>query len=206
MVDCIQDIFSSFEIIPKKNMTKEEKVNTLTRLLLVVLLVMLIAKVDNQYVLYTLVIGIVIIIVANNASRNNGNEGFTLTPYYTGQTFNQTTVAPLHAEEWQVPPPAYDHIVNHSGCDDIQDSYEEIPPQSYPYGQYLTRTNQLPGDERHIHLNSNGGHLQAREFANSYYVRNDLAFRDNMTKIYKKSLQRRFKHNTADVYSPYNGN
>jgi len=74
----------------------------------------------------------------------------------------------------------------------------------YPYGQYLTRTNLLPSDEEATHM-LNGGPRQAREYVNSNFARHTIAFRENMTRLYKKKLARRFRSNNNDVFSPFQG-
>ncbi len=52
-------------------------------------------------------------------------------------------------------------------------------------------------------MNPTGGARNAREYYNSTFLKNDLAFRENMTRIYKKKLDRRFRHNTQDTWSPF---
>jgi len=158
---------------------------------------------NNTYAMYFLLLALLLIVVVGCAVKGIGGtgnrEGFSLTPTSQDLSFMQTTVAPSFSEEWQVIPPAYDLSTN-AGCDDT--FTEILTPQDYPYSQYLTRTNLLPGDESQTHLMC-GGSSGAREYANSTFLRNDLAFRDNMTRIYKKSLARRFRHTSNDSFSPY---
>ena len=75
-------------------------------------------------------------------------------------------------------------------------------PQSYPYGQYLTRTNLLPSDEQTIRM-GDGSVLKAREMVNSFWTRNDIAYKENMSRIHKLRQDRRFRHNTQDTFSPF---
>jgi hypothetical protein len=50
----------------------------------------------------------------------------------------------------------------------------------------------------------NGGPKQAREYVNSAFTRHTLAYRDNLTRLYKKRLARRFRNsNVYDTFSPY---
>jgi hypothetical protein len=182
-------------------MTKNEKLNAITRLVFIITIVLYYFK--YRYWSYFLLIGLGLVIVLKYAGVKTNDEvmeNFTLTPTYTSTNFNQTTVAPTFAEEWHIPPPSYDMMINQAPPPVPFQDY--MKPQSYPYGQYMTNTNLLPSDEYYIHM-GNGSTRQAKEYANNYTLRNDLAFRDNMTKIYKKSLARRFRHNCNDTFSPF---
>jgi len=195
-------LFSEIDIIPKKDMDRSEKLNSLTRLLIIVVVVLYFF--DYKHWLIFLLIGLLLIIIFNYYSfpkkEETQTEDFTITPTYTGTDFQQTVVAPTYAEEWQIPPPAYDLYTN---VPDGEDTFETpLKPQSYPYGQYLTKTNLLPSDEYYIH-NQCGGTRNSREYANSTFLRNDLAFRENMSRVYKKSLNRRFRNSCLDTVSPY---
>lgn len=184
--------------IPSRDLSRDEKLNNLTRLVILIFLGLLLM--NNMYAMYFLLLALLLIVVVGCAVKSMPNrEGFTLTPTSQDLSFMQTTVAPSFSEEWQVIPPAYDLSTN-AGCDDT--FTEILTPQDYPYSQYLTRTNLLPGDESQTHLMC-GGSAGAREYANSTFLRHDLAFRDNMTRIYKKSLARRFRHTSNDSFSPY---
>ena len=133
-------------------------------------------------------------------------ENFTVTPTFLGTDFPQTVVAPLFAEEWQVPPPAYDIYINQApNCNEA--SYQAftapLRPQAYPYGQVLTSMNTLPGDEYAVRM-MDGGSTRARQYMNNQFLRHDLARRDNQMRIYKKALNRRFRHTSCnDVVSPW---
>ena len=110
---------------------------------------------------------------------------------------------PTYAEEWQIPPPAYDLYTNVPYTGAEADTFEApMRPQSYPYGQYLTNTNLMPGDEYYTRMGC-GGARTAREYVNSTFLRHDLARRENMTRLYKKQLSRRFRNNTNDTFSPF---
>lgn len=213
-------LFMDFAFIPTKDMSRIEKLNALTRLVLIISVVMYFLK-YKQWSTF-LVCGILLVIVIycmddpkRKAEVNEDSvttipsadedvvEGFSIVPTYLGTDFDQTIVSPTFAEEWQIPPPAYDLYtqVPYAGAE--KDTFEmPLTPQSYPYGQYLTKTNLLPSDEYYTHMGC-GGTNQAREYANSTFLRHDLAFRENMTRLYKKSLQRRFRHNTQDTFSPF---
>lgn len=234
------ELFSSWAILPTTKMSKQEKLNALTRLVLVTAVIMYALKYDMW--LTFLILALLLLVVLNYGTKEGTFEGykkdepyshhtdvkdedkddgyvemlheqdntaetqlpsvehFSVTPTYTGTDFNQTVVPPTYAEEWQIPPPAYDLYTNVP----YPDSFETpLRPQSYPYGQYLTKTNLLPSDEYYTHLGC-GGARSAREYANSAFLRHDLARRENLTRIYKKKLARRYRHNGSnDVFSPF---
>jgi len=185
------------QFFPTDNMSLEEKLNAVTRSVIVVSGVMLMMK--YKYWGMFLVMSLIIIVGVYYSKKQRNAEGFSVTPTYIGTDFQQTIVAPTYAEEWQIPPPAYDLYTQVP----YPDTFEEpLKPQSYPYGQYLTRTNLLPSDEYYTHMGC-GGARTAREYINSTYLRHDLANRENISRIYKKKLNRRFRHNTQDTFSPF---
>lgn len=50
-----------------------------------------------------------------------------------------------------------------------------------------------------------GGNAQAaRDYANTAFTRNTIAFRDSMTSLFKKKLNRRFRQSCNDTFSPFN--
>jgi hypothetical protein len=215
-------LFTNLEFFPVKNMTKSEKLNALTRLVIIVSLLLYVMENEQWFVFLTL--SMLIIIIMNYQGEQEKFkksklstkeekpekeaetvlENFSITPTYSGSDFQQTIVAPTFAEEWQIPPPAYDIYTQIPYPNPENQSAFEAPltPQSYPYGQYLTKTNLLPSDEYYINQGC-GGAKTAREYQNSNFLRHDLAHRENMSRIHKKKLDRRFRHNCHDTYSPF---
>jgi hypothetical protein len=196
------DIISIF---PTKDMTKPEKLNALMRLVFIITVVLYFMNYKHWFIFLAIATFAIVLMnyVKKPSSGDVIKEDFTIVPTYTGQDFQQTTVSPTFSEEWQIPPPAYDIYTQVPPPEGQRDTFETpLKPQSYPYGQYLTKTNLLPSDEYFTHLGT-GGAKTAREYVNSTFLRHDLAFRDNMTRLYKKKLNRRFRHNTQDTISPY---
>lgn len=207
-------LLTDMALFPTKNMTKAEKLNALTRLAIAIAIVMYFVK--YEYWFQFLVLTVLFIIVLNFTSGNetykkkelpsdasDQTEKFSIVPTYVGTDFQQTVVAPTFSEEWQIPPPAYDLYTQVPYPGASQDRFEEpLQPKSYPYGQYLTRTNLLPGDEYFTHLGC-GGARTAREYINSTFLRHDLASRENLTRIMKKKIDRRFRQNCQDTFSPF---
>lgn len=193
-------ILLSCEIFPSSEMTKEEKLNALSRMAILVCLILW--AIGNKHWLLILLLSLLIIILLEYGTASPSAskiEGFSVPNTYLGTDFNQTIVSPVFSEEWRLPPYTY-----HTQTEAPQYvTFQEPPrPQSYPYGQYLTRTNLLPSDEYATQIGC-GSKRTAREYANSAYLRHDIAHRENMMRIMKKKLQRRFKHNTGDTVSPF---
>lgn len=187
-------------LLPTTKMSKTQKLNSLTLLSIVITVVLY--YMGYSFWLNFLLLALLVLIIANYRDSSN-KEHFGITPTYLGGEFNQTIVSPTFAEEWQIPPPAYDLYTSVPE----QENYtfdEPLLPQSYPYGQVLSTTNLLPSDEYYVRMGC-GGTKQAREYTNSATTRHDLAFRENMTKIFKKKLNRRFRHNCQDTFSPFSG-
>lgn len=194
-------LFKCLTFIPSETMTINQKLNALTRLAILITIALFLfqKQLGKKWWLLFFMGSIALILLLKVTLKPSKREGFSITPTYTSTDFQQTTVAPLFSEEWQIPPPVYD-IYNNIPPPASFD--EPLKPQSYPYGQYLTRTNLLPSDERNIHL-LNGGTKQAREYHNSAFLRHELAQRENISRIYKKSIARRYKHLCNDSFSPY---
>jgi hypothetical protein len=196
-------LLSDLQFFPTAGMTREEKLNALTRLAVILAIVMYLMEYKHWHTF--LLIAVLTLVVVEYASKNKDNksqEGFTITPTRIGDDFHETVVSPTFSEEVRILPPAYD-LYSDVELTDIP--FEEpMRPQSYPYGQYLSRTNLLPSDEYLTHMNPTGGAKTAREYANNAWTRHDMANRENLTRVFKKSLARRFRHSQLnDAYSPF---
>jgi len=193
-------------------MTRNEKLNALTRLALLITAVLYFMNYPQWITFLGISIGALVLMAyigtkkSITESDDDKKENFTIVPTYTGTDFHQTIVSPTYSEEWQIPPPAYDLYTQVPLPDDENTFEMPLKPQSYPYGQYFTRTNLLPSDEYYTHLGC-GGAKQAREYQNSAFMRHRIAYQENMSRIYKKKLDRRFRNNGGcnDTFSPYYG-
>ena len=192
-------LFGDGSIFPTNSKSKNQNLNALTRLSIVITL-LLVAFGNSQWLIF-LCFAILLIVLLKYAGKNI-SEGFTRTPTYVSDDFVQTVVPPLFAEEWQIPPPAYD-IYDSAAPENIDYFPDLLQPQSYPYGQYRTITSNLTTPDSYVIDQTCGGSAPARDYANSYWTRNSLAFRDNMQRVFKKSLARRFRQNCSDTFSPY---
>jgi len=206
-------LFTNIRLFPLREMTKDEKLNAVTRLAIAASVGMYFMKYDFWFTFLLLSLLIIVILKYNSGKETfitkestvgttpvDLKEDFSLVPTYANPNYHTTTIAPIFSEEWQIYPPAYDILVN------TPDPYETfkapLQPQSYPYGQYLTRTNLLPSDEEATHM-LNGGPRQAREYVNGSFIRHTIAHRENMTRLYKKKLARRMRNSCNDNFSPY---
>lgn len=214
-------LFTNIRLFPLRDMPRDEKLNAITRLAVVGAAVMYFMKYEFWFTFLLLALLAVLLMkfcvksegftVRKDEGKEStgmtpvdlggpGREDFTLVPTYANPDMHTTTIAPLFSEEWQIYPPAYDIYVNTPPDVTFK---APLQPQLYPYGQYLTRTNLLPSDEYATHT-LNGGPRQAREYVNSAFLRHSLGFRENMTRLYKKKLARRFRSNCNDTFSPFN--
>ena len=194
-------LFAHLYIFPTQSMTIDEKLNALTRLAIIISLIMF--ALDYNHWFTFLILSLLFIVLIKYVGKKNsaGKESFSIVPTYDSTDFQTTIVSPLFSEEWQIPPPAYDLYTQVPyGKNDTFD--EPMKPSSYPYGQYLTRTNLLPSDEYYTHLQC-GGPSQAREYYNSAFLRQRLANQENMTRLYKKKLERRYRNSCNDSFSPF---
>jgi hypothetical protein len=124
--------------------------------------------------------------------------------FYEPDKLDHMATSPIFAEEWHVRPPAYDLYINRPRKIEpilIPNKIED--PRDFPYGQYLTTTNLLPGEEKKVDLFCNKK-SSALSYINNEFTRQEVAFRENMTRILKKKLKRRFRHDCYDLWSPYN--
>lgn len=200
-------LFASLRVFPMEGMTKDEKLNALTRLAIIVSAVLYYMQYEHWFTL--LILSLLVVVLIKFASREEGysskkeevKEDFTLVPTYASPDLHVTTISPLFSDEWMLYPQQEDLYVN---TPPTGRTFEEpMMPQAYPYSQYLSRTGLLPSDEYATHM-LNGGPRQARDYANSAFLRHDLGFRENMTRLYKKKLARRFRNSgVGETFSPY---
>lgn len=192
-------LFSNIQFFPLSSMTKDEKLNALTRLVIIIGIALYVMK--YEYYLTFMAVSIIVILLMKYGGSGKSQEGFSIVPTYANPNVSETTVAPLFSEEWMINPPETDLYVD---IPDVESNkfLEPLTPQAYPYGQYLTKSNLLPSDEYATHM-LNGGQRAARAYVNGSILRHELAYRDNISRIYKKKLARRFAQNSNDSFSSY---
>lgn len=193
-------LFTNPEFVPGKDQDINKKLNIYSRIVLVITLLLALYGWDKAPIFF--LASFLIIAVVYITQGKDLKQGFTLTPTATDPDVKNITVSPLYSEEWQINPPTYDYTAG--TVEEPTNFYEPINPQERPYAQYLTNTNLLPRDDQYIQ--SLGTKSGALTHMNSAFLRHDLAFRDNMTRIFKLKLKNRFRHQGYDTFSPYSGN
>lgn len=198
-VDDFTVLFTNIQFFPLSSMTKDEKLNALTRLVIIIGIALYMMKYEHYLTFIT--VSIIVILLLKYGGSIKSQEGFSIVPTYANPNVSETIVAPLFSEEWQINPDQKDLYID---TPDIEGNkfLEPLTPQSYPYGMLLSKSNLLPSDEYATHM-LNGGQRQAREYVNGAFLRHELAFRENIGRIYKKKLNRRFQQNTNDTMSPF---
>ena len=145
-----------------------------------------------------LLVGLLIIVIFNYSTK--GKEGFTIPKTYNApSSYTQTVVSPMFSEEFHEPSPAYDIYINSSSPPEPE---VKMSSASYPYGNYMTNLNVLPHDEETIRKGACGS-TKARGFGNNFKLYADLGYREEMSRIFKKKLERRFRSSCQDTVSPY---
>jgi len=200
-------LFMNITLFPTQGMSLGGQLNALTRIALLAGAGMYFSGYKNWLVVSAISLATIVVLwlIGKSCKQKNQDaksEGFSVSPTYMSGDFQQTVVAPTYAEEWQIPPPGYDIMYDDDVAYLVPPHQKNQDPRSYPYGQYLTNFNMLPDDEENMNYLA-GGATHAREYANSAFVRNDLQFREEMSRLQKLKLARRFRHNCNDVVSPY---
>lgn len=187
-------LLRNFNLLPEANKTLNEKLNALTRIVIIATVVMYCS--DFQYWLAFLVLSIMGILVIKIMADKNV-EGFSIPPTYVDGAEPMSTVPPIHAEEWQVPPPMYDEYTNAPPVTPCGD-YEDDRPI---FGQYVSSTRLFPYQNAEI---ANKPLNDAQLFMNDEFTRDTLQFRNDMTRTYINKLDRFYRHGCWDPISPYN--
>ena len=125
-------------------------------------------------------------------------EGFSIPPTYVDGAEPMTTIPPLHAEEWQVPPPIYDEYTNAPAPEGKCYEYKEERPI---FGQYVSSHKLFPYQGNEI---ANKPLTDAQLYMNDEFTRDTLQFRNDMTRTFVNKLDRWYKNSCYDQISPYN--
>lgn len=202
-VDDPTALISNFQLLPSKDMSLNEKLNTLTRLAIICSVVMYFM--EFEYWLIFLITSILIVVSLKYLSVANKKEGFSIPPTYADGSAPMTTVPPLFAEEWQIPPPAYD-IYNMSDMENpwtelACESQQCLNQQPYPiYGQYISDTTVLPSQEEEI---KNRPLKDAQQYMTDAFTQDQLDYRNSMTRLFVNKINREYRSGCFDQISPY---
>ena len=190
-------LLTDFKLIPSETMTLDEKLNAFTTIIFIITIIMILY--DNAYWYIFLILGILIVfIIKIMCDQKNDQEGFSIPPTYIDGAEPLTTVPPLFAEEWQVPPPIYDEYTNAPSPEGKCLEYTEDRPI---FGQYITSSRLFPyqNDQlQNIPLND------AQLYMTSEFDRDSLRFRNDMTRGFVNKLDRWYRSGNYDTISSYN--
>lgn len=195
-------LLSEYNILPQKHLTTNQKLNALTRSLLLATLIMY--AIEYKYWFTFLIIGIIIILVIKLMSdAKRRKEGFSIPPTYIQGAEPMTTIPPAFAEEWQIPPPLYDEYTNAGAkaADVCNASCADRPyNDDHPiYGQYIIANDMKPYQSavvQHMPLN------EARLYMNDEFTRDSLQFRNDMTRNYINKMDRFYRGGCYGTISP----
>ena len=196
------ELVSNPSLIPTKEMSLNEKLNSVT--LLVLLGTVIMWFLDYEYWYLFLVGGLALIIIIKIISERK-KEHFTIPPTYVDGSSPMTTVPPMFAEEWQIPPPAYD-VYNMS---DVENPYNQLAynsqidlnKQPYPiYSQYISDTTVLPQEEEEL---KNRPLRDAQFYMTDAVTRDEITFRNDMIRPFVNRINREYNHGCFDQITPY---
>lgn len=196
-IDDPLELFSSVSVLPSSDGSKCERINSMTRLVLLISLFLYIM--DYKYWLTFLIVGLAVMILMKYQSDQK--EDFSMnnryvSPQYMDCDCPTTVVPPLHAEEWQIPTPQYN---TYELVTPVPEEIQEEPSFASPYGRYISTSN-IPTYATNV---TNLSLNDARMVMEDSFTRDTMQFRDDMTRIYKNKLDREYRHGCFDSISPY---
>lgn len=187
-------LLTDFNLIPNSSLTQNEKLNALTRIVLIVSIIMYFIE-YKQWYLFSIIGLLMILLIKLSDSKQ---EGFSIPPTYVDGAEPMTTIPPLHAEEWQSPPPIYDEYTNAPSPEGKCGSYVEDRPI---YGQYITNSNLFPYQNQNL---LNKPLNEAKLYMNDEFTRDTMQHRNDMSRSFVNKLDRWYRHGCYDAISPSN--
>ncbi len=191
-------LVTDFNLAPNSSLSMNEKLNALTRIILLGSIIMY--AMDYQYWFVFLIVGILIVLAIKllSVQNNNMKEGFSIPPVYVDGAEPVTTIPPIHAEEWQVPPPIYDEYTNAPSPEGKCGEYNEQRPI---YGQYISAHRLFPYQGQEL---QNKSLNDAQLYMNDEFTRDTLQHRNDMIRTFTNKLDRTYKSGCYDSISPWN--
>ncbi len=190
-------LITNFNIIPDSKLSLNQKLNALTRIVLIASGVMY--AMEYKYWFTFLTVGLLIIFGIKAVSQSKTQtEGFSIPPTYIDGAEPLTTIPPLHAEEWQVPPPIYDEYTNAPPPEGKCYEYKEDRPV---FGQYISRHDLFPFQGNEL---ANKPLNDAQLYMNDEFTRYTLEHRNDMNRLFINKLDRWYRGGCYDQISPFN--
>ena len=153
---------------------------------------------DYKYWFTFLALGIITLMLFKILDSGKEKEGFTIPPTYIDGAEPLTTIPPIHAEEWQVPPPIYDEYTNAPSPEGKCYEYKEDRPI---FGQYISSNRLFPYQGNQL---ENKPLTDAQLFMNDEFTRDTLQFRNDMVRGFVNKVDRWYRHGCYDQISPLN--
>lgn len=190
-VDDITALFERLSPFPTPKMTLNQKLNALTIMSILVTIVLFVLKFPLWH-LFLVTALLVLVIVKYNMSCNK--EKFTVPDTTIESADVLPTIPSALDQEWSVPPPTYANY-------ELLETSQE-PMGSYNImGNYMTRSSLLPSDEQAI--SDNGMTLQqSKVYMQDQRTKDEIAYRNDMSRIFKNRLKREYRHGCSDDLSP----
>lgn len=201
-------LVKKFNILPSLELSLNEKLNATTRIIFIITIIML--CLDFPYWYWFLIIGLLIImaikIICSKYCKNkdnyglggNYNENFSIPSVYVDGSSPMTTVSPLFAESIQSPAPIYDEYTN---APPAEGECGEIIEDRPIFGQYISSTRLFPYQSAELNNRPLNDSLL---YMNNEWSRDQLQFRNDMTRTFINKMDRLYKHNCGDSISPTN--
>lgn len=198
-------LVKKFNLLPSLELSLNEKLNALTRIIFIITIIMLCF--DFPYWYWFLIIGLLIIMAIkiicskycdNDRLRGNYNENFSIPPTYIDGSEPMTTISPIYSEEIQSPSPIYDTYDNASGP---EGECGEIVEDRPIFGQYISSNRLFPYQQGELNNRPLNDSLL---YMNNEWSRDQLQFRNDMTRTFINKLDRAYKLGCADSISPTN--
>lgn len=192
-------LLTSLSIVPTENMNLDQKLNAVTRLVIVMSIIAYFL--DYKYWYIFLLVGLGILILLRYARPSQKREGFTIPPTNLVGSQYVTTIPPVLGEEFENPPPAYN---NYTLLADEQGPNCEIPPtfdeSAFPvYGQYYTQTNLQRYRDDELR---NQSLIDSTVQINDAFTHDQIQFRNDMTRNLYNRMNREFRNGCFDSVSP----
>lgn len=218
-------LFTDIVFFPVQSMTPNEKLNAITRLVLLITIIMIACR--YEYWAAFLLVGLVIVLLGKliivpliSTPTSETIENFSVSPtyvpvnanmyevcasdgipdvspVYSDYDFKTITVPPVFSEEWRSPPPCYDSHDVSADLTDLCDIEDDRPV----YAQYITPSNLLPYQQ----LGTFNQTLDyAKLYMNDEFTKDTLQFRNDMTRLFTNKVDRWYRGGCYDALSSKN--
>lgn len=212
-LDSPQDLVGLY-LFPRKEDSISTKLNSFTRILIIVVVGMMALQYKNWLVVLLTGLVVVLVLAYINRGSEDKKQGFAkiadldtniealdINPYNPSD-LRPVNLEPTYADSWPNDTISYDIIDNVIENQNVPMTVDRLDFDQRPYGQYITRTNLMPRDELAVQ-SFMGSSNRARDYINSTFAERDVRAREDSMKFIKLKMNSRFKHNCYSEVSPY---